>query len=112
MIKRGEIYWVQLDPVVGSEIGKVRPALVVSNDHNNELAGTVTLVPISSSTGKIYPFEVFLKKGAAGLAGDSKAKANQVRTVDKTRLRNLIGAVPGGVMELVERALKLHLDMA
>ncbi len=110
MIKRGDIYWVKLDPVEGSEIGKIRPAVVISNDINNELADTVTIVPITSSVGKVYPFEVLIRKGTANLAEDSKAKANQIRTVDKRRLKNLIGTLPPAILEQIWNAVKIHLD--
>jgi len=58
--KRDQIWFVSLDPVVGHEIGKTRPALVISNDRNNQFADTVTVLPITSKTEKIYSFEVFL----------------------------------------------------
>lgn len=112
LIKRGEIYWIQLDPIIGSEIGKTRPALVVSNDHNNELAETITVLPITSSTGKVYPFEVFISKGTGGLATDSKAKANQIRTIDKRRAKGFLGSLPEETMRDVERAINIHLDIA
>ncbi len=110
MIKRGDIYWVRLDPVEGSEIGKIRPTVVNSNDINNELADTVTIVPITSSVGKVYPFEVLIRKGTANLTDDSKVKANQIRTVDKMRLKNLIGTLPAAVLEKIELSIKIHLD--
>lgn len=110
LIKRGGIYWVKLDPIEGSEIGKILPAVVISNNINNELADTVTIVPVTSSVGKVYPFEVLIRKGTANLAEDSKAKANQIRTVDKSRLKNLIGTAPLHILEEIERAVKIHLD--
>ncbi len=62
-ILKGEIYLADLNPTVGSEISKTRPVLVVSNNINNEYAATVTILPITSTTKKIYPFEIFLPKG-------------------------------------------------
>lgn len=111
MIKRGEIYWVQFDPVVGSEINKMRPALVVSNDHNNELADTITVLPITSSTNKIYPFETLIPKGTGGLTVDSKAKSNQIRTIDKKRIKSLLGNIPESILQNIEKAIKTHLDL-
>ncbi len=111
MIKRGEIYWVQFDPVVGSEISKMRLALVVSNDHNNELADTITVLPITSSTDKLYPFETFIHKGIGGLTVDSKAKSNQIRTIDKKRIKSLLGILPKNILQDVENAIKIHLDL-
>lgn len=110
LIKRGDIYWVKLDPIEGAEIGKIRPAVVISNDINNELADTVTIVPITSSVGKVYPFEVLVRRGTANLAENSKAKANQIRTVDKKRLKNLIGTLPADILEQIASAVKIHLD--
>ncbi len=110
LIKRGDIYWVKLDPIEGSEIGKIRPAVVISNDINNELADTVTIVPITSNTGKVYPFDVLIRKGTANLTDDSKIKTNQIRTVDKRRLKDMIGTVPPIILEKIETALKIHLD--
>jgi mRNA interferase MazF len=110
LIKRGDIYWVKLDPIEGAEIGKIRPAVVISNNINNELADTVTIVPITSSVGKVYPFEVLVRMGTANLAENSKAKANQIRTVDKKRLKNLIGTLPAEILEQIAIAVKIHLD--
>lgn len=91
LIKRGDVYWVNLNPIEGSEIGKTRPAIVISNDINNELADTVTILPVTSSVEKIYHFEVFIPRGMTTILDDSKAKANQIRTVDKKRIKNLMG---------------------
>lgn len=112
MISRGEIYWVNLDPVIGSEISKTRPALIISNNINNEVAETVTVLPVTSSAERIYPFEVFVHKGSAGMSVDSKIKANQIRTVDKRRIGKLIGAVDKKILEKTEKAIKLHLDLS
>ncbi len=110
MIKRGDIYWVRLDPIEGSEIGKTRPAVIISNNINNELADTVTVLPVTSNGGKVYPFEVFIHRGMANMPGDSKAKANQIRTVDKRRIKDLIGTLPDSTLKEIERAVKIHLD--
>lgn len=111
LIKRGDIYWVKLDPIEGSEIGKTRPAIVISNDINNELADTVTILPITSSAGRVYPFEIFIHKGIANMAADSKAKANQIRTVDKKRIKDLIGTAPATILEEIKKAVKIHLEL-
>lgn len=111
MIKRGEIYWVNLDCAIGSEIKKSRPALVVSNDLNNLNASTVTVLPITSSVEKVYPFEVLLKPGACGNKEPAKVKANQIRTVDKRRLGKLMGLLPDETVGRVESALRLHLGL-
>ncbi len=108
----GDIYEVNLDPVVGAETGKCRPSLVVSNDINNEFSQTVTVLPITSQPAKkLYPFEVLVLKGAAGLTADSRIKANQVRTIDKRRLVKFRGLLPSDYFPQVEKALKIHLNM-
>ena len=109
--KRGEIWIVNLDPTVGSEISKKRPAVIISNDINNVNADTVTVIPVTSSTQKIYPFEIALPAGVGGLKHDSKAKANQIRTIDKRRLTQSIGTLAAKDMAELERAISIHLDM-
>ncbi len=108
----GDIYEVNLDPVIGSETGKRRPALVVSNDINNEFSQTVTILPVTGQpVKKLYPFEVLIPKGVGGLTADSRIKANQVRTVDKRRLVSFMGSLPPEYLPKVEKALKIHLNM-
>lgn len=108
----GAIYDVELDPVVGSETGKRRPALVVSNDVNNEYSDTVTVLPITGQpAAKRYPFEVLLPRGVGGLTRDSRVKANQIRTVDKTRLVRFRGHLDPQYLPQVQNALKIHLNL-
>ena len=108
----GDIYEVNLNPVIGSETGKCRPGLIVSNDINNEFSQTVTVLPITSQPArKQYPFEVLVLKDVAGLTADSRIKANQVRTVDKLRLVSFVGSLPSEYLPKVEKALKIHLNM-
>lgn len=109
--KRTEIWLVSLEPVKGSEIGKTRPALIISNNRNNEFSSTITLAPITTSVSKIYPFEVMIQSKDSGLFKDSKIKCNQIRTVDKARLLKKIGQVPQKSMSKVEEALLIHLDV-
>lgn len=107
-----DIYDVDLDPVVGSETGKRRPALIVSNDINNEYSETVTVLPITGQPAKReYPFEVTVPKGVAGLTADSRVKANQVRTLDKSRLVRFRGSLPPQYLPKVEKALRIHLNL-
>jgi mRNA interferase MazF len=111
-IKRGDIYLAALDPVVGKEILKTRPAVIISNDKNNEFSGTVTILPITSKNLKrIYPFEVFLSKGSGDLPKDSKVKADQIRTLDKTHMIRLIGKLRADEIDEIEKALKIHLAL-
>jgi len=109
--KRGEIWFVSLEPVVGHEIGKTRPALVISNDRNNLFAETVTVLPITSKIKKIYPFEVFLPGEEIKLLKNSKVKCNQIRTIDKKRLINFVSTLLPEKLERVEKALLIHLDI-
>lgn len=108
-MRRGEIYTINFDPAKGSEIKKIRPAIIVSNDLCNKYSETITVVPLSSKIDKVYPFELLLKKGEGGLPLDSKAKANQIRTIDKSRVVKLLGILPAEVIEKMETAIKIHL---
>ena len=108
---RGDIYIANLNPVVGAETAKTRPVLIISNELNNTYSQTVTVLPISSSVGKIYPFEVLLVKSISGLNLDSKVKANQIRTIDKQRLIKRISILPMDVLLDVEKALLIHLGV-
>ena len=109
--ERGEIHLVCLDPTVGSEINKTRPALIISNDINNQLAQTVTVIPVTSSTEKVYPFETILSSQESGLPKRSKAKCNQIRTIDKKRLVKSLGKVSMEKLKEIEGSLFIHLGM-
>lgn len=111
-MKRGEIYYANLSPTVGSEIDKRRPVLVVSNDANNRAANTVTILPITSNVTRVYPFEVLLNPEDSGLSKPSKVQAQQVRTISKQRITSdAVGSLSEEIMLLVNAALKLHLDV-
>ncbi len=111
-IKRGEIHLVNLDPVIGREISKTRPAVVVSNDINNRYSATITVLPITSQNlKKIYPFEVLIPKGAGNLPKDSKVKADQIRTLDKSRLVSRLGSLADDQMSAIDNAVKIHLAL-
>ncbi len=109
--KKGEIWIVSLEPVKGSEIGKTRPALVISNNRNNTFSETATVLPITSNILKVYPFEVFLSNKETKLKNDSKIKCNQIRTIDKKRFLDLVCIVSPEILEKVKEALLIHLDM-
>jgi mRNA interferase MazF len=115
-MRRGDIYAVDLEPARGSEANKRRPAIIVSNDAANATAtrlgrGVVTVVPVTSTTGHVYPFQVLLSAADTGLVRDSKAQAEQVRSIAVERLGARLGAVPGGLMRDVDEALRLHLGL-
>jgi mRNA interferase MazF len=113
VIRRGEIYWVELDPSVGSETKKTRPSIIISNDQGNQFSSLVTILPITSQVAKVYPFEVFLSRGEGGIKEDSKVMINQIRTADKQRLKGGPLGFPLNpkTMDRIEQAIKLHLDI-
>ena len=113
---RGEIWQVDLDPARGSEANKQRPAVIVSNDRANATAtrlgrGVVTVVPVTGDTDKLYPFQVLLSAANSGLAVDSKAQAEQVRSVATQRLSRRIGRVSPAELTDLDDALRLHLAL-
>lgn len=115
-MRRGEIRLVDLDPVRGSEADKRRPAIVVSNDRANAAAerlerGVVTVVPLTSSTTRIFPFQVLVPAGQSGLRIDSKAQAEQVRSVAVERLGPALGRLSMPIMGEIDDALRLHLEL-
>jgi mRNA interferase MazF len=106
---RGDLYWVNLDPTVGSEIKKTRPCVVISPDAANQAGPLVIVAPVSKVEGrKVFFHEVFLPKGIAGLPSDSKIKVFQLRCVDKKRLGpNPIGKLPGDLIEGLNEKLRI-----
>ena len=111
-MKRGDIYYADLSPAVGSEMDKRRPVLIVSNDTNNRAATTVTILPLTSKVTRVYPFEVLLNIEDSGLPKASKVQASQVRTISKQRITGeVVGGLSEDLMQLVDAALKLHLGL-
>ena len=113
---RGEIRLVDLDPVRGSEANKRRPAVIVSNERANSTAarlgrGVVTVVPVTSNIDRIFPFQALLPAAVTGLRQDSKAQAEQVRSIAVERLGAVLGQVPADVMAQLDDALRLHLQL-
>lgn len=107
---------VDLDPTRGAEANKRRPGIIVSNDEANSAAtrigrGVLTIVPITSNIERIYPFQVLLPSGTGGLPHDSKAQAEQVRSIDAERIGALLGSVPSPLMASLDDALRLHLAL-
>ena len=115
-ISRWELFWVDLEPGVGSEQGGVRrPALVISNDGFNAHFDVVTVIPLTKARGKrrrVYPFEVLLRRGIAGNAEDSVAMPQQIRTISTTRLLEPIGVLSNPRLQTeIESRLLEHLGI-
>ena len=116
-MRRGEIRIVEFDPARGAESRKRRPAVIVSNDGANRMAddlgrGTVTVVPLTSSTSRVYRFQALLPAERTGLPRDSKAQAEQVRSVDVARVGRVVGTLPDDLSRAVDDALRVHLGLA
>jgi len=92
-MNQGDIFLVNLGPAIQTEIGKARPTLVISIDAMNHHSPRLIVAPITSNVGKLYPFEVFIPAGVAGLKKDSKIMLDQLRSLDEKRLVKKIGAV-------------------
>ena len=107
-MKRGEVWWVEFDPAIGSEIAKRRPAIIVSNDSANRNLSRVVVIPLTSNIAKVYPGEALVKLGNQ----TSKAMTDQIMAADKSRLKDQLGTVSRTDMELVEDAMRVHLGMA
>ena len=113
MPSRGDIFWVNLDPTVGSEIRKKRPAVVVSNNAANKRYDHVTVLPLTSkNTTKVEPFQIFLSQEESSLKKDSKALAEQIRTISKLRLGQWVGHLGLESIQKINQAVKIHLDLS
>lgn len=113
---RGEIRLADLDPARPSEANKRRPAVIVSNDRANTTAGrlgrgVVTIVPITSTTERTFPFQVLLPAEETGLRVDSKAQAEQIRSVSVERLGPILGRIPARLMAQLDDAMRVHLQL-
>jgi len=115
-MRRGDICLIDLEPGQGTEARKTRPAVIVSNDGANATAtrlgrGVITVVPVTSNVARVYAFQVLLRAAASGLEVDSKAQAEQVRSVDIARVRHRLGSLPLDLMTELDDALRLHLAL-
>lgn len=109
MIKRGDVYYADLSPVIGSEQGGVRPVLIVQNDIGNKYSPTIIATAITSQMNKArLPTHIEIDT-ACGLPKDSVVLAEQIRTLDKKRLRDKIGTLDESVMQKVNNALMISL---
>lgn len=115
-MRRGEIRLVDLEPVRGAKADKQRPAVIVSNDGANGSAqrlgrGVITVVPVTSNTDRVHPFQVLLPASATGLSVDSKAQAEQVRSIAVERLGRRLGVLSAELQTDLDEALRLHLAL-
>lgn len=110
MIKRGELYYADLSPVVGSEQGGIRPVLVVQNDVGNKYSPTIIAAAVTSQINKAkLPTHIELSAKEYGLQKDSVVLLEQIRTLDKQRLKDKIGEVPLDIMQKINQALMISL---
>ncbi len=112
IIKRGDIYYAELNPVVGSEQGGIRPVLIISNDIGNSHSPTVIIAAITGKTQTKAKLPTHTEvKDVEGLDRDSIILLEQIRTIDKQRLKNHMGTMPDNIMARVDKALAISLSM-
>jgi mRNA interferase MazF len=110
--KRGEIYLVNFDPTVGSEIQKTRPALILQNDIANKHSPITIVAAITSKfDDRLYPTEVLVPSSNTGLSQDSVVLLNQIRSIDRTRLIRRLGVVSDEIMTAVDQAIQVSLGL-
>lgn len=111
-IRRGEIFLANLEPILGSEQGGIRPVLIIQNDMGNQYSTTTIIAPITSSVmKKEYPTNVFIKKEDSTIKRDSTILLNQIKAIDKRRIIKKLGVLNSFTMNKVDRALKISLAL-
>ncbi|MBI4872172.1 MAG: type II toxin-antitoxin system PemK/MazF family toxin [Candidatus Riflebacteria bacterium] len=111
-VRRGDVFLVSLDPVVGSEQGGTRPVLVIQNDVGNQHSPVTIVAAITTKPfSKVYPTNVFLPTTSSGLRHDSTVVLNQLRSIDRRRLGRRLARLPAAVMAEVDRALRISLAL-
>ena len=110
LIKRGDVFYADLDPIIGSEQGGIRPVLVVHNNVGNKYSPTVVVLPISSAKKNNMPTHIHIC-GSKMLPKDSIVLAEQIRTIDRNRLLRYVGSVSLEIMGKVDRAVKISIGV-
>ena len=110
--RKGDIYLVNFDTTIGHEVKKKRPALIISNDIHNQYSPLVTVAPLSSNIDRVYPFEVYISKEVASLKNNSKIMIIQLRSIDKKRLLNRIGAIEDKeILSQIDGVIREHFGL-
>jgi mRNA interferase MazF len=109
--RRGDIFLVDFDPARAGEANKIRPAVIITNDSANTHGSSVVVLPISTKTEPMYPFQLLLPVSRTNLKHDSKAQTELLRSVSKSRLVKKLGFVPDDVMTDLDSRIKLHLGL-
>ena len=110
-IKRGDIYYADLNPAVGSEQGGIRPVLVVQNDVGNCYSPTIIIAVLTSKSKKKFPTHISIHSGEGNIAMDSTVLLEQLRTIDKFRLQKYVGSISGETMDRIDRAMLVSLGL-
>lgn len=106
--RRGEVHWVALDPTIGTEVRKTRPAVVISNDSANAFGSRIVVLPVTSNVSSLYPGEAQVQ-----VAGKpARVLGDQIRSIDRRRLRGRIGRLSREELQAVEEAVRITLDLS
>ncbi len=111
VVKRGDIFYANLSPVVGSEQDGIRPVLIIQNDVGNKYSPTVIAIAITSKQKPILPTHILIKSSESGLEKDSVVLVEQIRTLDKSRLIRKVGHLSNRTMELIKESIKTNLKL-
>ena len=110
LIKRGDIFYADLDPIIGSEQGGIRPVVVVQNNVGNRHSPTIVVLPLSTAKKHYLPTHIHIR-GSEMLPKDSVVLAEQIRTIDRNRLKSYVGSVGFEIMEKVDKAVKISIGV-
>lgn len=110
IVKRGDIFYADLNPVVGSEQGGIRPVLIVQNNMGNKYSPTLVVLPLSTAKKNHLPTHIHIY-GSKSLPRDSVVLAEQIRTIDRYRLREYVGSLDKEIMDEINRAMKISIGV-